>query len=96
MEEKIEKMDVSKMVAGWWTTTHSDCGVCGSKSEIVPKEGHELSSFWRLKKYEKEELRYCIGGCLDGENAKDVIRRLRKEMQQALKEVPRESKAIEG
>ncbi len=70
---------------GWWTIHTSNCSICGGDSKIVPMEGHELSRFLGLKKDEREELRYCINGCLDGENSHDVIKRLRKELQ-ALKE----------
>ena len=84
---------MKKKILGWWSIKEpvlNRCSICGCKAKIVPKEGHELSEFWNLER-NNEKLYYCPDGCLDGENSKDVIRRLRKDIKE-LTEVLKESK----
>jgi len=71
-----------KKLMGWWSVDNHGCGICGEKAKVVPKTGHVLSEYWNFKRHKNEKLYYCISGCLDGESAKDVIKRLRKEIKE--------------
>ena len=50
---------------GWWQGSKVKapvCGTCGEPAVDVPREGHELSEFWRLER-PGERLIMCPGDC---------------------------------
>jgi len=79
---------MKKKPAGWWSQEMmSYCGICEEKGKLVPKTGHILSEYWKLKRHKDEKLYYCSYGCLDSESVKEVIKRLRKEIKMLKEEV---------
>ena len=76
---------MKKKSAGWWTQDVGYCGICGERGKLVPKTGHVLSEYWKLKRHKNEKLYYCPYGCLDGDSAKYVIKKLRKEIKELKK-----------
>lgn len=53
-------------IFGVWTNDMSKwryCDLCGWPMIVCPKEGHPNSKFWRLKRYDDEELIVCSRGC---------------------------------